>query len=443
MARINIVYQHLSPRTGYALRKGGVDIVWSSLPTPNCDLYAYASSLSYTAPQDAPQVLIQWEPVFVLPGDYTDEIWAHFDYILTMVNPLLELSPKFHRFLHPAYHLGMPPEPLPDIASLPDTYPTDGRDNAICMILGNKNSIVPGELYSIRPKIARWFHDHSPIRFDAYGKPPFDLPNSKGSAPKGETRATMSRYRYCLCFENGYDPFWSDGFMTERIFHSIETRTVPIYYGNSTIETVVSPDCFIDYRKFDGFADLNDYLVGMTDDEYRGYIDAMDRWVLDGNLEKRSMYDTYDQLVGICCETSPDTPEQLFGDATTWELVAVPDDARLIPLNENDDVELPPDGSFRCYWTWEYLGSVPLERCEQAVGRAARASFRTASSEQIKRVLYVGISHLNGAAEGLADYSVYNYLAALSSYDELTISTFDSSAMFRRHGVAGMSERLR
>jgi hypothetical protein len=57
---------------------------------------------------------------------------------------------------------------------------------------------------------------------------------------------------------------------------------VPIYCGCWNIEEVISPDLFIDIRKFDyDMVKVMDYCEAMGDIEYNGYLERIARF-LDG-----------------------------------------------------------------------------------------------------------------------------------------------------------------
>ena len=151
-------------------------------------------------------------------------------------------------------------------------YPLGGRNPGVCMINGNKGSKVTGELYSKRIETAMWFHEHSSVPFDVYGNPPFSLPNYRGIIPQDQRLATLSRYRYSLCFENVHHPVFSLGYV-DKILSCLETRTIPIYLGADNIDAYIPRECFIDFRSFRDYGELDRLLGATSEKQYRDYVE--------------------------------------------------------------------------------------------------------------------------------------------------------------------------
>jgi FkbM family methyltransferase len=248
-------------------------------------------------------ILLTLEPIVVLPGEYSDNVWQHFDYVLTFVDSLAERGGKFCKILFPAFDL---PFTETYLKTVDHAYvrPMVEKKNAICMISGNKQSSVPGELYSKRIEAAQWFHDHSHIPFDVYGQPPFELANYRGQlTPHAQKFVTLSEYRYSLCFENIYDAFWSKGYVSEKLLDCLMCETVPIYLGCYNIEEYIPLQCFIDFRQFKDYAELDQFLHDITDSQYGSYIEHIRNWVNEGNLSYYSMHRIYDKLVALADAT--------------------------------------------------------------------------------------------------------------------------------------------
>jgi len=340
---INYVYAH-TRANGFAMHKDNTTIVWSQAPIENCDLYAFQDAFSFTGRQPGINVLLMQEPVVVLPGQYDEQVFDHFDYVLTSLDSLAEKSSKIKKIRHSVFDGPLDQKTLKRI----DTgyrVPLEEKENAICMISGNKASHVPGELYSKRVEIAAWFHANAGMRFDVYGRPPFpQLPNYLGELnPHAQKFVTLARYRYSLCFENVYDPFWSKGYLTEKLPHCLMCGTVPIYMGCANIEEYVPPECFIDYRRFQDTGELAAFLEGLSDANYRTYLDNVDAWVRAGNLESFSFHHAYDQLTLLA------SPELKPAEVTSgaWQTGPAPEfDGSQLKV-----VAAPP------LWSWTDLAS--------------------------------------------------------------------------------------
>ena len=64
------------------------------------------------------------------------------------------------------------------------------------------------------------------------------------------------------------------GWVTEKIFDSMQAGIVPVYWGAPNIEKYVDPRAFIDRRKFKTEEELAHFLTGMTREEYETYLEA-------------------------------------------------------------------------------------------------------------------------------------------------------------------------
>ncbi|MGH2458484.1 MAG: glycosyltransferase family 10 domain-containing protein [Chloroflexota bacterium] len=87
------------------------------------------------------------------------------------------------------------------------------------------------------------------------------------AASKSET---VGQYTFALCFEN----MILKGWITEKIFDCFYSGTVPIYWGDPEIETIVPPNCYVDMRQFSGYPDLRAFLKSRTPDQIQAYREA-------------------------------------------------------------------------------------------------------------------------------------------------------------------------
>jgi hypothetical protein len=88
--------------------------------------------------------------------------------------------------------------------------------------------------------------------------------------PVESKSATLSRYRFAICFEN----MVMQGWVTEKIFDCLVAGTIPVYLGAPDIDDWVDPECFVDMRRFSGYEELRDYLHGLSPAELRAYREA-------------------------------------------------------------------------------------------------------------------------------------------------------------------------
>jgi acetyltransferase-like isoleucine patch superfamily enzyme/GT2 family glycosyltransferase/Tfp pilus assembly protein PilF len=317
----NAVYGGLLPEHEHSVHRGSVSVVWSRLPLVGCDLYLYLNAYSFTGRQEGLNVLYLCEPVVVLPLQYDEAIWRNFDHVVTHYDPLVAQRANFSKVLIPESGIHAFPIVF-DITERMDErerkYPLEGRNPGICMINGNKTSGVKGELYSKRVEAALWFHENSAITFDVFGNPPFSLPNYKGILPQDQKLATLSHYKYSLCFENIYHQAFSAGYV-DKILNCLETRTIPIYLGAGNIDAYVPGECFIDFRSFRDYGELDRFLATMSEKQYRDYIDAIDDFVSNGGLQPHTWNALYDHLVQMYAVSKDKSVASLSTHDSKWE----------------------------------------------------------------------------------------------------------------------------
>ncbi len=452
MRNINVVYAYLDPTDSYALRRGDVRIVWSASPLPDCDLYAYVSAYSFSGRRPGPQVLVQAEPVVTQPREFTCEVFGQFDHVLTLLDALDGITPQVGKWQFPVCKMDVDSEPLPEDSELSARYPTEGRRDAICMINGHKSSMIPGELYSLRVEMALWFHQHSDIPFDVFGKPAFvGLPNYIRALEPNEKRPVLAGYRYSLCLENCYDPFWSRGYLTEKLTECLACRTVPIYLGCANIEEYIPTSCFIDYRGFDGIEQLNEYLRDMSDSDYQAYVDSIDDWLRGGGLDAYSISHLYDKLTELLADAIGERATRLWRQESQWTPADMPDEPPTRDADADGSLSTWLDMNRATYWTWDYLTRTSLEECAANVDSMKRANAlrpglrdeavpRKTKSNQVRRLLYVGVREIPGNHGEGPEYNVRNFLMDWQAWPDIEVLYFDPSARVQESGVAGMSE---
>ncbi len=349
---INIVYEHLAPGHVHARHRGNITVLWSSAPVGDCHVYAYLNAHSFRGTRPGVNVLLLVEPPVVLPGQFDETVWARFDRVFTFYDYLVKEQAGFGKILAPRSGWILPVPVTEKRREREEKYPLADRVPGICMINGNKKSTFEGELYSKRLEAATWFQDNSATPFHVYGTPGFPLANYKGSLSHEAKFPTLASYRYCLCFENMYHPVYSQGFVTEKILDCLETRTIPIYLGCSNIEEYIPRDCFVDFRDFRNFGELDRWLCRMSNKKYKKYVRAMDEWVGSGGLRPYSWEALYERLAELASPGSS-------AEAGVWELGESPSAG----VRERAVIQSPP------VWTYGYLS----EKIPAFLGKRASA----------------------------------------------------------------------
>lgn len=179
----------------------------------------------------------------------------------------------------------------------------DFNEKKLCtMISGNKASSDQNELYSERIKTIRWFEKNHPEDFEFYGTGwdmhTFSLPiplinrvlnrfsflrksfSKKWPSYRGKTNNkydTLSNYKFSICYENA---FGFPGYITEKIFESMASGCIPIYWGDSNIRTYVPESCFVDRTAFQTHEDLYHFITSIGEDEYEGRLNSIKKYLI-------------------------------------------------------------------------------------------------------------------------------------------------------------------
>lgn len=114
--------------------------------------------------------------------------------------------------------------------------------------------------------------------------------NGKRSSPQkfNDARLLLKDAKFVWSIENCHDEQYSKNYMTEKIFHGFLSGSVPIYAGACNIHEMISPDLFIDIRKFSYDIDaIVNFCEKMSDIEYKGYQERIAAF-LDGPADKFS-----------------------------------------------------------------------------------------------------------------------------------------------------------
>ncbi|MFZ2147913.1 MAG: glycosyltransferase family 10, partial [Sedimentisphaerales bacterium] len=123
-----------------------------------------------------------------------------------------------------------------------------------------------------------------PIRGFGYDYHKAALKVYKGSIPADvrRKREVMNGFKFAICFENCAFP----GYVTEKIFDSFLAGCIPIYLGAPDISNFVPLPTFIDYRRFGNYADLDQFLRGMTEIQAHSYLDAAREFLASPAFDK-------------------------------------------------------------------------------------------------------------------------------------------------------------
>ena len=228
------------------------------------------------------KVLFIYEPPIVNPFNYLKFFHRVFDRVYTWNDSLVD-NKKYYKF-----NICMSQQ------GLNTTRKPYGSKKLLVVVNGNKLPFLPfntiasfgKELYSQRLAGIEYFEQSIPNDFELWGKGwnrprkhsiqdnlfgPTIHPSYRG--PVEDKLELLSRFRFCLCFENLTNV---DGYITEKIFDCFKAKCIPIYWGADNVTDYIPRSCFIDYRDFMDFGKLLSFLQSMDTYVYEEYIDNIE-----------------------------------------------------------------------------------------------------------------------------------------------------------------------
>lgn len=107
---------------------------------------------------------------------------------------------------------------------------------------------------------------------------------------------TLGNYTFALCFEN----MILKGWITEKIFDCFFAGTIPIYWGAPDIEDHISPECFIDMRRFEDYKELRDYLKSLNERDILRYKESVREYLKSPKFQpftKEVFVETFRRMV--------------------------------------------------------------------------------------------------------------------------------------------------
>lgn len=200
-------------------------------------------------------VLFLWEPPSVIPDNYDFKYHQHFSKVYTWNDALVD-NKKYFKFYYPVYRTMI-------------TDPVDFLWKRFSTLIAcNKESSFPTELYSERWKLINFFETQEYDAFDLFGKGwPNYLITYQG--PIVRKVDILKHYKFCFAYENVKG---IPGYVTEKIFDSLQAGCVPVYWGAPNIGEYVPKGCFIHREDFSSNEALYHYLRNMKRAEYENYV---------------------------------------------------------------------------------------------------------------------------------------------------------------------------
>ncbi len=203
------------------------------------------------------------EPPTVAPQSYNASYHQYFGKVFTWNDNLVDGN-KYIKFCIPQYWDGK-------MYKVPFK---DKRDFVV--IAGNKSSAHPNELYTKRREVIEYFEKQGDLDFSLYGfgweKENYN--NYRGTV--GRKLETLSKYKFCFCFENIKD---CPGYITEKIFDCFFAGCVPIYLGAGNIETYINKELFIDMRDYKTVDEVVGYVEQISESKYMDILSRINAYL--------------------------------------------------------------------------------------------------------------------------------------------------------------------
>jgi hypothetical protein len=208
-------------------------------------------------------ILIVFEPPHVCPNYYTTSTRKQFGKILVFFDTPVD-NKNYYRMYMPFMERSL---------IKPKNIPYFSEKKLCTAIQGNKYFYPhPDELYTERKNIFSFFI--STGDFEIYGPGWQGVPCWKGMAPDPLSE-TFKKYRFSLIYENFKN---HKGYITERLFAGMASRSVPAYMGAADITDYVPKECFIDIRKFANYSELYQFMKTMSEETYNKYVNAIEHY---------------------------------------------------------------------------------------------------------------------------------------------------------------------
>lgn len=201
-------------------------------------------------------ILLLFESFAIYNSEYDRELVNKFPRVLSWKDDWIDHK-KISKFHYPVL------KPL-DESNVPF------RDKQFaCMLVTNKLNSYPGELFSERLKIIKYFDENS-CGFDLFGK----NWNNRGGWYKDivgcyrgiskDKHSLLKKYKFNFCLENCSHV----GYITEKLFDAFSAGCIPIYKGPSNIGEYIPKECYINYDDFESLSELEEYLNKYTEKMY-------------------------------------------------------------------------------------------------------------------------------------------------------------------------------
>jgi len=234
-------------------------------------------------------ILLLFESAVVKPANWESTTHRLFKYIFTWNDDLVD-DVTYFKFNFPQ-----------NFSTLKENE-KNFQDRKFCtLIAANKSSKHKNELYSERIKAIKWFERNHPDQLDLYGfgwdkgiqperptllrrfyrkfpllRPKIFYPVKTYKGSIQDKISVLKQYKYSICYDNAKN---ITGYITEKIFDSFITGTIPVYLGPPNIHNFIPQHCYIDKHKFKTYRSLYRYLRDLSPSEYNDYRNNIEKFL--------------------------------------------------------------------------------------------------------------------------------------------------------------------
>ena len=132
----------------------------------------------------------------------------------------------------------------------------DGKPYFMNMIASHESE------HGLRGEIVRRLSQYR--RVEAAGTYLNNMPDGKAvSMSDGSKTMLQKKCKFTFCGES----IAHEGFVTEKIFDAFRADTIPIYYGSSTVSSIINKDAYIDIRDYDSLDQVVERIIELDSDD--------------------------------------------------------------------------------------------------------------------------------------------------------------------------------
>lgn len=155
-------------------------------------------------------------------------------------------------------------------------------------ISSGKIQEFPGSLYHERIRAINYFQNNYKNQFELWGNgwnnKIIDLANINYKGICTSKQEILRNFQFSICFENSDNV---PGYVTEKMFDSLQAGCIPIYLGSQDIKEQVPENCFVDWRKYKSYDELSDELESFDEVKFKIYLENINTYLKSHNFVSR------------------------------------------------------------------------------------------------------------------------------------------------------------